>query len=159
KEGKPAEPPMKDKKGKTPPKGPFIHAIKDAAKSTNMKVHIRGSATNLGEEAPRHFLSILCADAPAPFVKGSGRLELANAIASRDNPLTARVIVNRVWKNHFGKGIVRTPSNFGSLGERPTHPELLDYLAHQFVEHGWSLKKLHREIMLSAVYQLSSKAE
>ena len=81
---------------------------------------------------------------------GSGRLELAQAIASKDNPLTARVIVNRVWMHHFGRGLVGTPSNFGTLGERPTHPELLDYLAARFVADGWSLKKLHREIMLSA---------
>ena len=81
--------------------------------------------------------------------------ELAEAIASPANPLTARVIVNRVWQHHFGYGLVRTPSNFGSQGDRPSHPELLDYLAARFVREGWSLKKLHREIMLTAVYALS----
>src|SRR6185436_7766280 len=90
------------------------------------------------------------------FKNGSGRLELARAIASRDNPLTARVMVNRIWAHHFGRGIVGTPSNFGTLGERSTHPELLDYLAARFVENRWSVKKLHREIMLSSAYQRSS---
>src|SRR5206468_2927747 len=91
--------------------------------------------------------------APVPSAsKGSGRLELAQAIASKDNPLTARVMVNRIWKHHFGKGLVRTPSNFGALGEPPTHPELLDHLASQFMASGWSIKQMHRAIMLSAVY-------
>jgi hypothetical protein len=91
-----------------------------------------------------------------PFEKGSGRLELAQAIASRDNPLTARVIVNRVWLNHFGAGIVRTPSDFGLRSDPPSHPELLDYLASRFMAEGWSLKKLHHLIMLSSVYQQGS---
>ena len=98
---------------------------------------------------------MLCPDNAPPFAQGSGRLELANAIASKDNPLTARVIVNRIWEHHFGKGLVRTPSNFGAMGERPTHPELLDHLATQFIQDGWSLKKLHREILLSATWQQS----
>src|SRR6185437_16189730 len=85
------------------------------------------------------------------------RLDLANAIATKDNPLTARVIVNRVWAWHFGRGIVGTPSNFGKLGNAPTHPELLDWLAVEFVKHGWSIKWLHRQIMLSKVYQLGSE--
>ncbi len=94
---------------------------------------------------------------PQRFSKGSGRLELAQCIASKDNPLTARVFVNRVWAWHFGRGLVTTPSNFGQLGERPSHPELLDYLASRFIESGWSIKALHREILLSAVYQSSSE--
>ena len=93
---------------------------------------------------------------PQPFSKGSGRLELADNIAQ--SPLAARVIVNRVWKWHFGTGIVDTPSNFGQMGERPTNPDLLEYLADRFVEQGMSIKKLHREIMLSAVYQLSAES-
>src|SRR4029079_5693940 len=117
---------------------------------------IRGDQANLGEEAPRRFVQILCNGEPKPFTKGSGRLELGEAIASPENPLTARVLVNRVWHLHFGRGIVRSPSNFGQLGERPTHPELLDYLAAQFVESGWSLKKLHREMMLSSAYIMST---
>jgi len=122
-----------------------------------MRVHVRGNPANLGEEAPRRFLAILAGDDPPPFTKGSGRMELAKAIASPENPLTARVFVNRVWMHHFGRGIVGTPSNFGTLGERPTHPELLDYLAAGFVENGRSVKKLHREIMLSATYRLSTR--
>lgn len=141
-----------------PPQYPYLNGIADAAKPANVKVQIGGSAENLGEEVPRRSLSILSEGEPKPFVQGSGRLELAEAIASPTNPLTARVMMNRVWQYHFGEGLVRTPGNFGQLGERPTHPELLDYLAAQFMENGWSLKTMHREIMLSAVYQLSSVA-
>ncbi len=141
-------------KKKVTPKYPLVHALKDGTPK-NMQVHIRGSAKDVGEEAPRRFLSVLCPDNAPPFSQGSGRLELASAIASKDNPLTARVIVNRVWEHHFGKGLVRTPSNFGAMGERPTHPELLDHLATQFIQSGWSLKKLHREILLSATWQQS----
>ena len=83
-------------------------------------------------------------------------LDLAQAIASPDNPLTARVIVNRIWQHHFGQGLVATPSDFGLRGEPPTHPALLDYLAGYFIDEGWSIKKLHRLIMLSAVYQQAS---
>jgi hypothetical protein len=145
-----------DEKKKKIKKYPFIHALKEAATPVTMRVHIRGSADNLGAEVPRHFLSILSPNEPPAFQNGSGRLELAEAIASADNPLTARVMVNRIWKHHFGEGLVRTTSNFGNLGERPTHPDLLDYLAARFVASGWSIKALHREIMLSAAYQQSS---
>ena len=144
-------------KAAMPPQYPFLHAIKDSDKPHNIRIHIRGSADNLGDEAPRRFLSILSAGEPPPFQKGSGRLELAEAIASSNNPLTARVMVNRIWQQHFGYGIVRTPSNFGQMGERPTHPELLDYLAARFVENNWSVKAMHREIMLSAAYALSAE--
>ena len=123
-----------------------------------MKVHIRGNSETLGEEAPHRFLAILDKQGQ-PFSKGSGRLELAEAIASKDNPLTARVMVNRIWQHHFGRGLVRTPSNFGTLGERPTHPELLDHLATRFMESGWSIKAMHREIMLSATYAQGSQFE
>jgi cytochrome c553 len=143
------------KKKKVAPKYPFAHALKEG-KKTDMKVHIRGNPNTLGEVVPRRFLSILGGDDSAKFTKGSGRLELAQAIASKDNPLTARVMVNRIWKHHFGKGLVRTPSNFGRLGDRPTHPELLDHLASEFMASGWSIKKLHRDIMLSTTYQLSA---
>jgi mono/diheme cytochrome c family protein len=158
--GKPVVPPKKgkDKKKAAPKKVPFIHALKDISKPVTMRVHIRGNPGNLGEEAPRRFLSILAENA-SPFTKGSGRLELDDAIISKDNPLTARVIVNRIWQHHFGKGLVRTPSNFGALGERPTHPELLDHLTTRFIASGWSIKKLHRDIMLSAAYQLSSRMD
>ncbi|MEO7651060.1 MAG: DUF1553 domain-containing protein, partial [Bryobacteraceae bacterium] len=136
---------------------PYWHVLKDNTTPVNAKVAFRGEAANLGEEAPRRFLAILSDGEPAPFRHGSGRLELAEAIASAKNPLTARVMVNRIWKHHFGEGIVRSTSNFGQLGERPTHPELLDYLAARFVESGWSMKAMHREILLSAAYQMSSE--
>ncbi len=139
-----------------PKEYPYFPVIKDKEKPKNLRVYIRGNEEDLGEEAPREFLAILCDGKPAPFKNGSGRLELADAIGSRNNPLTARVMVNRIWQHHLGAGLVRTPSNFGKLGEAPTHPELLDYLASRFVEDGWSIKKLHREIMLSATYALSS---
>jgi hypothetical protein len=134
---------------------PVAHVIAESNPS-DLKVMVRGNPANQGELAPRRFLKVLSSDEPPSFSKGSGRLELANAIASRDNPLTARVIVNRVWQHHFGRGLVGTPDNFGKLGEPPTHPELLDYLTLRFMESGWSIKSLHREIMLAATYQLSS---
>ncbi len=136
-------------------KYPIAHSITEGT-IANVKLHRRGNHKDLGDEVPRHFLSILSADKPQPFSQGSGRLELARAIASKDNPLTARVFVNRVWQHHFGRGIVGTPSNFGLLGERPTHPELLDHLASRLMQLGWSVKQLHREIMLSATYRLSA---
>jgi hypothetical protein len=151
----PPDPPDNPKKKPTPLKGPVVHALKDAAKPVDFRVHLRGNPDMLGEEAPRRFLAILGGEGK-PFTKGSGRLELAEAVASKDNPLTARVLVNRVWMHHFGKGLVRTTSNFGSLGERPSHPELLDHLTTQFIKSGWSLKALHREIVLSATYRQSS---
>jgi mono/diheme cytochrome c family protein len=140
-----------------PEQYPFLHTITDVEQPKNQRIHIRGSRDNLGDEAPRGFLSILRDGEPQPFRKGSGRLELAEAIADPANPLTPRVMANRIWLNHFGSGIVRTPSNFGQLGERPSHPELLDYLAARFLENKWSIKAMHREIMLSAVYALSSQ--
>lgn len=158
KEGQPIVPiKMKDgdKNKKNPPPGAFIHAVKEGQPG-NMKVHVRGNPNMLGDEAPRRMMAILAHDADPPFTHGSGRLDLADAIATKDNPLTARVMVNRIWQHHFGKGLVRTPSNFGALGERPTHPELLDYLASRFMESGWSVKALHRMILMSAVYQQES---
>ncbi len=137
---------------------PIAHGLAEAG-STDMKVMLRGNPAKLGEVAPRRFLKIIAGDEPAKFTQGSGRLELANAIASKDNPLTARVMVNRVWQYHFGRAIVGSPSNFGELGDRPTHPELLEYLAVRFMDNGWSFKKLHREIMLSAVYQLAAERD
>ncbi|OYV85096.1 MAG: hypothetical protein B7Z73_14235 [Planctomycetia bacterium 21-64-5] len=136
-------------------KYPIAHSLTEG-KVANLKIHLRGSHTELGDEAPRGFPAVLSPPGAKPFEQGSGRLELARAIADRDNPLTARVFVNRVWQQHFGRGIVGTPSNFGLLGERPTHPELLDHLAGRFIASGWSVKNLHREIMLSATYRLAS---
>ena len=139
-----------------PPRYPYLQTIADNPTLSEQRVWIRGSRDNPGEPAPPHFLAILSNGEPKRFTKGSGRLELAEAIVDPKNPLTTRVIVNRVWQQHFGKGLVRTPSNFGKQGDQPSHPALLDYLASRFVEEGWSLKKLHREIMLSSVYALSA---
>ena len=139
-----------------PEKYPFLHILSDIEDPRNEHVHIRGNKNNLGDEVPRRFLSILSDVEPKPFVNGSGRLELAEAIANSRNPLTARVMVNRIWLHHFGQGLVRTPSNFGRMGDSPSHPELLDYLARSFIENGWSIKSMHRTIMLSATYQLST---
>jgi hypothetical protein len=144
-----------DAKASQVPMYPIAHVISDD-RPEDMKVFIRGNPARQGDVAPRRFLKVLSDDEPEPFTIGSGRLELANRIASPDNPLTARVMANRVWQNHFGRGLVATPSNFGVLGERPTHPELLDYLASRLIDLGWSIKSLHREIMLSATYRLSS---
>lgn len=119
----------------------------------NVAMQIRGNAANLGAVVSRRFVTVLSPNEPVPFKNGSGRLELANAIVTDAAPLAARVIVNRIWAHHFGRGLVATPSNFGTQGERPTHPELLDDLAARFIEHGWSLKWLHREIVLSATYR------
>ena len=120
------------------------------------KVFLRGDYRNPGEDAPFGFLSVL-ADGDRPRSSGSGRLELARWLTTPDHPLTARVMVNRVWQWHFGEGLVRTPSNFGRMGEEPSHPELLDYLASRFVESGWSIKALHRMVLHSAAYQMSSQ--
>ncbi len=138
-----------------PPELDAAHALSEAG-SSDMHVALRGNLRKTGEVAPRRFLRILAGKEPNPFTKGSGREELAEAIIDPHNPLTARVFVNRVWMHHFGAGLVRTPSNFGTLGEPPTHPQLLDWLASEFVAQGWSLKSLHRQIMTSATYQLSS---
>lgn len=142
---------------KLPERYPYLHVIEDAPKLKTEKVRVGGRDDSLGEEVPRRFLTILSKGEPKPFQTGSGRLELAEAIASAENPLTARVMANRIWQHHFGYGIVRTPSDFGFMGDRPSHPELLDYLASRLVESGWSLKALHREILLSAAYQRSSE--
>ena len=139
-------------KKSAPPKPPVVHTLADGP-GENMHVYLHGNPNNEGPVVPRRFLRILSDGDRKPFTQGSGRLELAQAIASPKNPLTARVIVNRVWQWHFGVGIVPTPSNFGKLGQPPTHPELLDHLATRFMAEGWSIKKLHREIMLSATYQ------
>jgi len=107
----------------------------------------------------RRFPRILAGDNQQPIKEGSGRKQLAEWVASADNPLTARVMVNRIWMHHFGEGIVRTPNNYGKLGTPPTHPELLDHLAVQFVKGGWSVKAMHRYLMLSSAYQQSSLGE
>jgi hypothetical protein len=143
-------------KSELPPKYPFLQTIRDKDAPADIRIQIRGDRNNLGDVAPRRFLAILSPEDRKPFTKGSGRLELAEAIVDPKNPLTPRVMVNRIWQHHFGRGLVGTPSNFGLNGERPSHPELLDYLAYQFVRNGWSMKKLHREIMLSETYRRSA---
>ncbi|MBK9166438.1 MAG: PSD1 domain-containing protein [Bryobacterales bacterium] len=144
-------------RGEVPPEFPYLLAIEDLPEPVKQHVYVRGNPDNPGEVAPRRFLTVLSKGEPPAYGSGSGRLELARAIASRDNPLTARVIVNRIWQQHFGQGIVRTPSNFGMNGDRPSHPELLDFLAGRLMDSGWSLKTLHREIVLSSVYGLSAE--
>jgi hypothetical protein len=126
----------------------------------DVKVHLGGDYLTLGEEVPRGVPAIWTeGEKVAMPEKQSGRLELARWIASADNPLTARVIVNRLWRWHFGRGIVPTPDNFGGLGEKPTHPKLLDHLARKFVESGWSVKSMHRLMMNSATYRQSAEAD
>jgi hypothetical protein len=139
----------------SPESPPRAMVLNDRPNPVNPRVFNRGNPNNPGDAVPRQYLEVV-AEKRTPFRDGSGRLELAKAIASADNPLTARVLVNRVWAWHFGQGIVRTPSDFGTRGELPTHPELLDWLAATFVEDGWSVKKLHRRIVLSAVYRQAS---
>ncbi len=145
---------LKKLRAELPPKFAYAHGVRDLDTLVPAHVAVRGNPMRPGDEVPRRFLGVLSPDTPPAFAAGSGRLELAEAIAA--HPLAARVIVNRVWKGHFGTGIVDTPSNFGINGERPTHPELLEYLAAAFVEQGRSIKTLHRQIMLSQVYQLSA---
>jgi hypothetical protein len=145
---------IEDAQKKLQPYYPFAHGVMEAETPSNIQVALRGDPYNLGDEVPRHFLSVLSEGDPKPFTEGSGRLQLADAILAQ--PLAMRVIVNRIWKAHFGTGVVDTPSNFGVAGERPTNPELLEYLAYEFAHNGLSMKKLHREIMLSSVYQLST---
>lgn len=139
-----------------PPSYAKAHRLAEAG-TNDMAVAIRGDLRRPGEPAPRRFLEIVAGREALLFREGSGRRLLAEAVVDPGNPLTARVIVNRVWKHHFGQGLVRTPSNFGVMGEKPTHPELLDWLAATFVEEGWSLKALHRRILLSATWQMSSR--
>ena len=141
------------------PKRPLVMSVREEETIEDTFIHIRGSVHNLGAKAPRGFLQVATLG-PSPIVpdKQSGRRELADWIASPSNPLTARVMVNRIWHWLFGAGLVRTTDNFGTMGEAPSHPELLDHLAAQFIAQGWSVKKLVREIMLTRTYQLSSEA-
>jgi len=144
---------------KAAPSRPEAMTVADDEMPEDTPIHIRGSTRNLGEPAPRGFLQVTL-KVPAPVIpkNTSGRLQLAQWITSRNNPLTARVFVNRVWHWIFGSGIVRTNDNFGSTGELPSHPELLDYLAIKFMDEGWSLKKLVREMVLSRTYRQSSQS-
>jgi hypothetical protein len=132
------------------------YAVTEAGSRANTRIQIRGEPKNLGAEVPRKFPDILGGMQLAPGTQGSGRLELAQWLTSASNPLTARVMVNRVWLHHFGRALVETPNDFGRQGKAPSHPELLDYLASEFVRSGWSLKAMHRLILLSHTWQLSA---
>ena len=148
---------MDELKKNKPAPAPLALAVREAPQRGDCNICIRGEHKNLGDKVPRGFLTVAMYDeAPAIPSESSGRLELARWIADAQNPLTARVYVNRVWQHMFGQGIVRSVDNFGSLGQKPTHPELLDQLAVEFVNHNWSTKWLVREIALSHTYQLSS---
>ena len=139
------------------PEPPRANAVEEGP-NVAQRVFVRGNYSAEGQPAPKVFPAIIAGFGQEPVKRGSGRLELAHWIASPTSPLTARVMVNRIWQKHFGEGIVRTPSNFGKLGTPPTHPDLLDWLAATFVEDGWSVKNMHRRIMLSNAYRMSSAA-
>jgi hypothetical protein len=143
-------------KANSPAAPPRAMVLNDAPTPTEPVVFLRGNPNNPGPRVPRRMPAVVAGPDRKPFTDGSGRLELARAIASPDNPLTARVFVNRVWAYHFGKPLVATPSDFGTRSDPPTHPELLDWLAKRFIEDGWSVKKLHKRMMLSAAYQQAS---
>jgi hypothetical protein len=128
--------------------------LTDRPQPSSPRVFIRGNPLTKGDTVPRQYLSLF--GKQAPFTQGSGRLELAHAIISPRNPLTARVMVNRLWQHHFGRGLVATPSDFGKQGSPPTHPELLDWLAQRLIDSGWSLKAMHRLILMSEAYRRSS---
>ena len=143
---------------KHPPQMPTAMGVQEG-KVSDLKIHIRGSHLRLGSTVPRRFPAFLAGMSQAAFGPSqSGRLQLAHWLTDSSNPLTGRVIVNRVWRWHFGRGLVGTPDNFGRLGELPTHPQLLDWMTVRFVEDGWSIKSLHRMILSSSTYQLSSRA-
>ncbi|MDC0201123.1 PSD1 and planctomycete cytochrome C domain-containing protein [Verrucomicrobia bacterium] len=138
-----------------PPKPPNAHVLAENG-NANMHIALRGDLRKKGEIAPRRFIEIIEGKDRKEYSQGSGRIELSDSVISPENPLTARVIVNRIWGWHFGQGLVRTPSNFGIIGEKPSHPLLLDWLAHNFVKQGWSIKKLHKMILTSSTWQMSS---
>jgi hypothetical protein len=143
----------------TAPYRPVAMTVEDADRVADCRVCVRGNVHTRGETVKRGFLQVATIGVPPAIPAGeSGRRQLGQWIASKDNPLTARVMANRVWHHLFGAGLVHTVDNFGNTGERPSHPELLDYLALRFVEQGWSVKKLIREVMLSRTYRLSSGA-
>jgi hypothetical protein len=152
-------------KSKTTPEIPRAVVVQDGGPPGtrhegfhDAQIYIRGKPTNLGAAVPRGFPRRLAGDNQRPITEGSGRRQLAEWLVSPENPLTARVMVNRIWQHHFGQGLVRTSANFGARGEQPSHPELLDYLAKRFLDAGWSVKAMHRLVMLSRVYRQSSLA-
>ncbi|MCY2949803.1 MAG: DUF1549 and DUF1553 domain-containing protein [Planctomycetota bacterium] len=140
----------------TPPSLARAMVLEELPDPPIARVFKRGNPLRPGPEIPRQFVDCLVTGAPVALEKGSGRLDLAHALTRPDHPLLARVIVNRVWMHHFGEGLIRTPGDLGNRGETPTHPALLDWLARDFISHGWSLKHLHRTILTSATYRQSS---
>ena len=130
--------------------------LQDIPRPHDSPLFIRGEADNRGPVVPRRFLEVLSGPTRPEFKNGSGRAELAAAITSKNNPLTARVMINRIWLHHFGEGFVSTPDDLGTAAESPSHPELIDYLASRFMDEGWSIKKVHKLIMMSSVYQQGS---
>lgn len=141
---------------KVPPRFDEAHTLRETG-AGNMRVALRGDIRKPGPEAPRRFLRIIEGAQPALYDSGSGRRQLAHSVTAPQNPLVTRVIVNRLWMHHFGRPIVMSPSNFGTLGNKPSHPRLLDWLANELVASNWSLKRIHREVLLSATYRQSSK--
>jgi len=135
---------------------PRAMILQDRPQPVEPRLFLRGNPNNPGSPVKRQFLMVATREKREPFEEGSGRLEMARAIVSKENPLTARVFVNRVWLQHFGAGLVTTPSDFGVRTDPPSHPELLDWLAADFMENGWSIKKLHRTIVMSQAYQRTS---
>ncbi|MHB1081227.1 MAG: PSD1 and planctomycete cytochrome C domain-containing protein [Prosthecobacter sp.] len=135
----------------------LAYAVKDG-KGADARLQVRGDPARMGEEVPRGFLQILGGEKLPQHHASSGRMELAQWVTDPGNPLTARVLVNRLWQHHFGRGLVSTPNDFGTRGQQPSHPELLDYLAQRFIQSGWSIKAMHRLLLLSHTWQLSSLA-
>jgi len=146
-----------DQLKKSAPAEPELACAVEDGEPVAQKVLVRGDYNSPGEDAPKAFPAILSAFDTKPDFSGSGRLQLAEWLVQPEHPLTGRVMVNRIWQWHFGEGLVRTPDNFGKTGEKPTHPELLDFLSREFVKSGWSIKAMHRMMMLSSAYQMSSE--
>ena len=142
-------------KAAAPAEPPFACAVGED-QPVRQRVFLRGNPESKGDPVEKRFPTILAGEDQPRIATGSGRLELANWLADPGNPLPARVMANRIWQGHFGQGLVRTPNNFGFAGERPSHPALLDWLASQFIREGWSVKQMHRTLMLSSAYQMSA---
>jgi hypothetical protein len=143
---------------KAPPELPSAMGVVED-EVVDVAIHVRGNPSRLGDVVARHLPAVMSGpQTPAFSPAASGRLELAKWLVDPEHPLTARVLTNRFWRWHFGEGLVRSTDNFGLLGEKPTHPELLDWMARQFIRDGWSLKKFHRRILNSSTYQQSSRA-
>ena len=143
--------------GKSIPESSFAMSSRDEA-PRDVRIHLRGNHKNLGKEVPRGFLRVISSPPAGKTSSGSGRLHVARQLARPGNPLPARVMVNRIWKHHFGEGIVRSTDNFGITGQPPTHPALLDYLAKRFIDSGWSIKAMHRLMLSSRTYRMSARS-